>query len=499
MHTKSMNVFGHSLPGIPFVITGFTDSIAWGFTNAQRDLVDWYKIEFEDENRDKYLLDGEYVATHKKIEEFRIRGEETFYDTVVYTVFGPVTYDNSFHGKSGKNGYARRWIDHDASTGFNMFYQINRAKNFNDYMAAIGQYTSPAQNIVFASVQGDIAHKVQGKYPLNNAGEGEFIKDGTKSSNNWTAYIPNAHNAFWKNPERGFVSSANQQPADSTYPYFITSKQFESYRNRRINDVLRADSSITLEDMKNLQYDNYGLKASESLPFMLQQLNGANLSAREQDVIEQLRIWDFYYNIESRAAVLYDQWYNKLYTDIWDEIENARDQDIALFYPTDYSTIELMKQFPSMPFFDNAATPSKETLKDLVLSSFREMIREVATLHEKGIDSWSEYTDTEIKHQLRIPSLSFQHIEAGGSGDGVVNATGTSHGPSQRIIVELDPKGIKAWGHYPGGQSGNPGSKFYDNMVEAWVNGTYFDLLYLDHFDASNERIIFSQTLNPNQ
>ncbi len=499
MHTKSMNVFGHSLPGIPFVITGFTDSIAWGFTNAQRDLVDWYKIKFEDEGRSRYLLDGEYVATQKKVEKFHIRGADTFYDTVVYSVFGPVTYDNSFHGKSGKNGYARRWIDHDASTGFNMFYQINRAKNFDDYMAALDQFTSPAQNIVFASVQGDIAHRVQGKYPLNNKEEGKFVKDGTKSSNNWTEYIPNEQNPFWKNPTRGFVSSANQQPADSTYPYYITSRQFESYRNRRINDLLRADSSITLADLKKLHFDNYGLKASESLPFMIQQLNGANLSAQEQDIIQQLKSWDFYYNMDTKAAVYYDIWYNNLYEGIWDEIDSAQNQNIALFYPTDFSTIKLMQQFPSLPFFDNAATPpEKETVKDLALSSFRGMIQKVSEIHDKGIDSWSEYSATEVNHQLRIPSLGYSYIATGGSGDGVVNATGTNHGPSQRIIVELDPKGVKAWGHYPGGQSGNPGSKFYNDMVEAWADGTYFDLLYLDHIDSSNERVIFSQTLSPN-
>ena len=218
----NLNVFGHTLPGIPMVITGFTDSVAWGFTNAQRDLVDWYKIEYEDERRDKYLLDGKYVATEKKVEEFLIRGGETYYDTIVYTVFGPVTYDHSFRSSSQKNGYARRWLDHDPSDAFQMFYNINKAKSFDDYMSALNYFSSPAQNIIFASVKGDIAHRVQGKYPLNNYEEGKFLKDGTKSSNNWTKFIPNEHNAFWKNPERGFVSSANQHPADSTYPYYTS-------------------------------------------------------------------------------------------------------------------------------------------------------------------------------------------------------------------------------------------------------------------------------------
>lgn len=497
LHCGEMNVFGHSLPGIPMVITGFTDSIAWGFTNAQRDLVDWYKIEYEDEHRDKYLLDGKYVPTIKKVEEIRIRNAESFYDTVVYTVFGPVTYDNSYRSESQKNGYARRWIDHDASDAFQMFYTINHAKSFDDYMEALNYFSSPAQNVVFASVRGDIAHRVQGKYPLNDFEEGKFLKDGTRSSNNWTKFIPNEHNAFWKNPERGFVSSANQQPADSTYPYYITAYSYESYRNRRINEVLRSDDAITVEDMKNLQYDNFGMKASESLPLMLDMLKGKNLPGDEKDIVESLKKWDYYYTAGSRAAVYYDIWYRKLYISIWDEIKKSRQENIPLKFPTDYSTIRLMKQFPDLTFFDDKTTEEKETLADLILNSFRAMVKEVKALEEAGGFTWASYKSTYVGHQLRIRPLGYYGIKTGGSGGDVVNATGTNHAPSERIIIELDPDGVKAWGHYPGGQSGNPGSRYYDNMVEAWANGTYYDLLFLTRPDESNARIIFSQSLTP--
>lgn len=491
-----INVFGHSLPGIPFVVTGFTDSIAWGFTNAQRDLVDWYKIEYEDATRDKYLLDGNYIPTIKKIEEIKIRGAETYYDTVMYTQFGPVTYDNSYRAESQKNGYAMRWIDHDPSPGFNMYYQINKAKSFEDYMEALDNFTSPAQNVVFASVRGDIAHRVQGKYPLNNFEEGKFLKDGTKSSNNWTQFIPNEHNAFWKNPERGFVSSANQHPADSTYPYYITARLFEAYRNRRINDVLLADKEVSIDDLKALHFDNFGMKAAESLPFMIENLSGVNLSAIEMNKIELLKKWDFNFTGTSREAVYYDIWFRKLFISIWDEIKKSREEKVALSYPTSYSTIKLMKENPDLEFFDNKHTESKESVKDLIFYAFREMMTEVSELEKAGEISWASFKSTYVGHQLRIKPLGVYNIMTGGSSGDVVNATGTNHGPSQRLIVELDPKGVKAWGHYPGGQSGNPGSKYYDNMIESWATGDYYDLVFLSKPDDSNERIIFSQTLN---
>ncbi len=495
-NTGDMNVFGHSLPGLPFIITGFTDSIAWGFTNAQRDVVDWFKISFENESMDRYFLDGKYVPVTKKFEEIKIRGTETFYDTVVYTVFGPVTYDNSFRSNSSENGYAYRWIDHEPSDGLNMFYYMNRARNYNDYLHALDHFTSPAQNVVFASVQGDIAHRVQGKYPLNAKEEGKFIKDGTASANNWQTFIPMNHNAFWKNPERGFVSSANQHPADSTYPYYVTSSNYEAYRNRRINDVLRADNSITVDDMKKLQYDNYSLKAAESLPTMLDLLNGAGLTAEEIALTETLKKWNLHFTAESEAATMYDLWYEKLYTAIWDEIALSREQNISLAGPTNYTTIRLLKTQPDNVFFDDKKTEGTQTAKDMVLLAFRQMVENLKSSRaEKGTIAWSAYKSTFVGHPLQLKPLGFHDIPSGGNGGDVVNATDRSHGPSERIIIEMNPAGVKAWGHYPGGQSGNPGSKYYDNMVMPWANGQYFDLLFLTSPASGNNRIKFTQTL----
>jgi penicillin amidase len=495
--STGVNVYGHSLPGIPIVITGFTDSIAWGFTNAQRDLVDWYKITYENESRDRYLLDGTYVPVTKRIEEIKIRGKESYYDTVAYTVFGPVTYDNYFKATSQKNGYAYRWIDHDPLKGINMFYLMNRAKNFQDYMNALDHFATPAQNVVFASVQGDIAHKVQGKYPMNDVEEGKFIKDGSSASNNWQEYIPAVHNAFWKNPDRGFVSSANQHPADSTYPYYITGRSFEAYRNRRINNVLRAESTITIDDMKSLQYDNYSMKAAESLPIMLDLLNGQSLTAEEIALIETFGQWDYFFTPESESATMYDIWYETLYTEVWDEISNSGKENIPLAYPTDYSTINLLKTHPENVFFDHNSTTEVESARDIVLMSFREMIQKIKVVQtEKGSIRWADVKSTYIEHQLRIKPLGFYDITTSGNGGDVVNATGRNHGPSERIIVELDPAGVKAWGHYPGGQSGNPGSKYYDNMVLPWANGEYFDLLFLSSPEARSNRILYTQKIN---
>ena len=113
-------------------------------------------------------------------------------------------------------------------------------------MNALDLYDSPGQNFVFASVSGDVAMRVQGKYPARRKDEGKYILDGSKGFNGWQAFIPDEQNVMDKNPDRGFVSSANQYPVDDTYPFYVTGTSFENYRNRRINQVLSESSSITV-------------------------------------------------------------------------------------------------------------------------------------------------------------------------------------------------------------------------------------------------------------
>ncbi|HAS58154.1 MAG TPA: penicillin acylase family protein, partial [Algoriphagus sp.] len=138
-----------------------------------------------------------------------------------------------------------------------------------DYNAALDNYTAPAQNFVFASKSGDIAMRIQGKFAVKWKEQGKFFMDGSDPRMEWKEYIPNAHNPSTLNPERGFVSSANQHPVDPSYPYYVFDNSYEHYRNRRLNNRLREMENITIEDMKALQFDDYYLHAAEALPVMI--------------------------------------------------------------------------------------------------------------------------------------------------------------------------------------------------------------------------------------
>jgi len=492
LHSPSVNVMGVSLPGSPAVIIGFNDSIAWGVTNAQRDLVDWFAISFENQKKDSYRVDGAYQPTTKKIEEIKVRGAASFYDTVVYTQYGPITYDEKFHADEDLNGYAFRWVAHDPSEELMTFYRLNRGRNHRDYMKALNHYSSPAQNFVFASVQGDVAMRIQGKFPVRRKNEGRFVLNGEDSRQAWQAFVPNEHQVMEKNPLRGFVSSANQYHADPTYPYYLTATHYEAYRNRRINQVLATSSKITVDDMMKLQNDNYNLKAEESLPYFLAMVDSMQLNADEQEAIDVLRKWDYYNQRESAGAVYYEAWWDNLLPLVWDEMQN---DSVDLYTPTTYQTIKLLKTVPAHPFFDVASTPAKETARELIRQSFKLGVQDVVkwkTAHS-GTVAWGKYKDAVVSHLLPpMKALSYQ-VDAGGNHD-IVNAHSRTHGPSWRMIVSLEKTGMKAFAVYPGGQSGNPGSMFYGNMIGRWTNGQYYQL----QFPKSVSELSFGKiTLTP--
>jgi penicillin amidase len=475
LNAPGINAMGSSLPGAPGIIIGFNDSVAWGVTNAQRDLVDYYKIQFKDQSMNEYLSDGTWKQSRKVIEKFEVKGQGTFYDTVTYTHQGPVTFDHSYHATGIENLHAFRWMSHDPSNEFRTFYELNRAHNHADYMKALDNFKSPAQNFVFASVGGDIAVRVQGKYPVRRKDEGKFVLDGTKAAQEWQAYIPFDQNVMDKNPARGFVSSANQYPADATYPYYVTASSYEAYRNRRINQVLTSLTKATVEDMMKLQLDTYNLKAAESLPYFLSNLDSTSLSETEKKAWDILKSWDYNNNIDSQGASYYEAWWDALVPLAWDEFNNEK---AFIDFPTTFNTIKLLKQQPELPFFDIQSTSEKETARELLRKSFKLGVEAIEKwkAERKKDPAWADFKGTVIRHLMQLDPLSVR-VQHGGNHD-IVNATTRTHGPSWRMIVSLEKSGVKAWGVYPGGQSGNTGSKFYSDMIPVWANGNYIPLQF---------------------
>ena len=170
------------------MIIGFNDHIAWGVTNAARDVLDFYRITFNGNNKSEYRLNNRWRKSEMKIETYKMKDGSSFIDTVAYTVFGPVMYDDQFNGK-GRVGadvnLAVRWMAHEPSNEMKAFIDLNKSKNYGEYTNAIKNFFCPGQNFAFASKSGDIALWQQGKFPNKWKMQGDFIMPGTDTSYNW--------------------------------------------------------------------------------------------------------------------------------------------------------------------------------------------------------------------------------------------------------------------------------------------------------------------------
>jgi len=490
-----VNVYGSTMPGTPNVITGFNKNIAWGVTNVGSDVLDWYQVKFKDAKKLEYWHDGQWKKTKLRIETFKIKGGKDFVDTVFFTHHGPVVYLS--HEKAFKSnipvGHALRWIAHEKSQELTTFYRLNRAKNYTDYTEALRYYSAPAQNFVFASNEGDIALWVNGKFPLKSKLQGKYLMDGTDAAADWKGFIPQSHNPHVKNPARGFVSSANQFSTDPSYPYYLGWQYAPSERGRRINERLTAMQKVTIDSLRGLQNDNYNIRARKLLPLLLR-------SVKSNDkALSEVKNWNLQNAPESIGATIFETWVINLQSFLWDD-EFGADEKIPMNRPAIDRTIHLIEHEAQARWWDNVKTKNiKESMDQIIETSFKATLDTLAKQHgPMGPEwAWAKHKQTGVRHLIPgMDALSRLHIPIGGGGS-IVNAATTKTGPSWRFIVELSKTGNpKGYGIYPGGQSGNPGSSHYDDLIDTWAKGELKPLLFMDTPNQSSNRIRKKLTLS---
>jgi penicillin amidase len=484
-----MNVYGASLPAAPAVIVGFNDSIAWGITNGTQDVMDYYALKLKG---DSVWFDGKWQSAERRVETFQVKGGRPVFDTVLYTHAGPVMYDGSFGGQPGP--IAVRWMAHESSDDLFTFVRLNRARNYQDYLEALKSFVCPAQNFVFASASGDIAIWQHGKYVLKWPDQGRFLLDGSRRDHMWNQFIPFAQEPHVYNPERGFVASANQHPASPYYPHYYTGN-FEDFRGRRLDQLLLADDSVSVEDMQRFQLDNYGLAAADILPLMLSELDTSRFDARAAEAYRRLKTWDFLYEAERPEPVWFEKWWGELYEGIWKD-EFGQEGGPALDYPDRSTTIRILRDSLYFRFYGHFGDSVRTDRRSVVQSSYARAMKELSERYPDPAQiSWGAYKGTTIRHLSRVLSPFHQKIAASGNG-GILNATTSSSGPSWRMVVSLGPE-PQAWGVYPGGPSGNPGSPAYNAYVADWVAGAYYSLWLMKGPRDESRKRSFAAVLKP--
>ncbi len=476
--TPTHSTYGASFPGSPAVIIGFNDSLAWGVTNAGRDVLDYYELKFKDTTQNEYWYNGAWKSVTKRVEVIKVKDSADVIENIAMSHWGQVMFDAYYQNpqSNGKN-LAVKWTAHNPSTGVETFYQLNRAKNIGDYSKAIQLWKCPGQNFVVATKTGDIAIKQQGDFIARWERQGDFIMPGTDSAYEWQGMIPFEENPMILNPERGFVSSANQKSTDASYPYYLgTASSFPLYRGSSVNQQLSGRTQLTAQDMQALQTNNYNVFAQQARPALMKFVEMNKLSTEAQRMVGTMTQWNLYNDPSEKGITIFKLIWDSVEHAVWgDELEGA---SIPLTKPESFVLLEQMNRDTNFSVADDIRTKDKiESLKDQVLLGIEKATLKCLELEKENKMSWQAFKATRVLHLTKIPVLSRLNLPIGG-GVNIINATGENHGPSWRMIVHLTDE-IEAYGLYPGGQSGNPGSPYYDSFVDYWAAGKYYRLLFL--------------------
>jgi len=467
LNAPDIDVYGVSIPGLPGVIIGFNQSIAWAQTNVAQDVLDWYTIDWEDEKKGTYWLDGEKTQVSFRLDTHYVRGAQWVVDTVRITDFGPIVYDTET--SNGKRGMAMTWLAVLEPRGNDpkCIIEINKARNYKEFYEGLREYDSPAQNYVYADVEGNIGMHVHGRFPLRKSGQGKFVQEGNNSSHKMNQFIPAEHNAKSINPVRGFVSSANQVSTDSSFPYYY-SGNFAYFRGIFINRTLEEEKKFTVRDMMDLQ-----TSAQSYFPEMLIEIIAPvmdTLCSKDPSLLqtwEQLKSWNCVFEKSNSVPVIFELFWEALYELIWDEFSLKNLPPVKK--PSKASTILFIKNHPNSSYFDLVNTEKIETLEDILLLSFQTAVKGFESTSQSK--TWMEFKPLHIEHLAKIPAFSDHNVPASGHKD-APNALNSPAGPSWRMVVEMSTP-VKAYGIYPGGQSGEPFSQYYKDRTETWAKNEY--------------------------
>ncbi len=476
--TPTHSTYGASFPGSPAVIIGFNDSLAWGVTNAGRDVLDYYEVKFKDSTQNEYWYNGAWKNVTKRTEVIKVKDSADVIENISMSHWGPVMFDAFYQNQqsNGKN-LAVKWTAHNTSTGVETFYKLNRAKNVSDYLQAISLWKCPGQNFVMATKTGNIAIKQQGDFVARWEHQGDFIMPGEDSTYDWQGIIPGNENPMIMNPERGFVSSANQKATDATYPYYLgTASSFPLYRGISVNQHLTPMTQITPQDMMALQTNNDNVFAAQARPALNRLIQMDLLSPAAKRMVTILNAWDLKNDENSKGITVFKLIWDSVESAVWsDELAGSK---LPLTKPESFVLLEQICRDTNFTVADDIRTKDKvETLKDQVNVGIERATQQLLILEKENKLTWGSFKATRVVHLTKIPALSRLNLPIGG-GVNIINATTENHGPSWRMVVHMTDE-IEAYGLYPGGQSGNPGSPFYDNFVDYWAAGKYYRLLFL--------------------
>jgi penicillin G amidase len=472
------DVIGAGEPGLPGVAVGHNQNIAWGFTIFGLDQQDLYVEELNPANPLEYRIEDGWERMRVEKETFRVRGESSSVVDLKFTRHGPVLWEDK------TRALALRWVGADPGTaGYLGSLAMDRARNWDEFEAAIKRWKVPSENIVYADTAGNIGEHSAGLAPLRKNWTGLLPVPGA-GGYEWDGFVPTEELPHTFNPAAGFVATANHKMIPKNYPYKVGYEWASPYRFQRIAQVLEQAKSrghkLSLEDMEKLQSDVLSLPGQE-LVGLLRLVPGAGA-----DPLAKLLLgWEGVVAEDSAAAALYELWRGELSSAFTHRAAPKQVWNIVRDWPIDKMLAALWH--PNAEVFGAQPETARNQLLVDTLKSAREKLVKFEG-PDQGRWQWGGIHTVEFRHALDADAgakalLDLGPIAQPGDGD-TVNATAYSGdsfeqlaGASYREVLDLSEWDESVAVNVPG-QSGQPGSPHYSDLLSLWSEGRYFPLLY---------------------
>jgi penicillin G amidase len=507
-----LNVTGVTFPGILGVVAGHNENVAWGFTNGFPDVQDLYMehLRRTGDGRVQYEYKGEWLDAEVIREEIRVKGNETIVEEVVITRHGPVI--NALAPDfAGEQPLALRWTSHEPDTMILALNGMNRARSCLEFREALRHWAAPVQNVVYADTAGNIGYIFPGKVPIRAKGEGRVPVPGWTGEYEWTGYIPFEELPHLYNPPQGYVATANNRVTDDKYPYFISRDHAIGDRAQRIVEFIKSREKIDVTYIKRMQFDQISPTARIVAKYLGQlEVDDPKLKA----IVEIMRNWDGELAPESPAAAIYEVFVRRMIH----LMLSGKLGDLAVRYagkgPTPvlaeislfgHRALEWLQKTlaePNSHWFNLGHGETRDDVLRLALSETADFLR-TRFGAKVGDWSWGKLHKLTYAHTLgRVKPLD-RFFNRGpypmGGDQTTIWATGSSYhdlssenviGPPFRMIADLSNLQNSLSLLAPG-QSGQPGSKHYDDHARAWFTGEYRTMLYSrEGIDRETEAIL---------
>ena len=480
-----VNVTGVAVPGQPFIIAGHNDRIAWGMTNVMVDDLDFY-AEKLNEDSTKYWFDGAWKDFDIHHETIKTKEGDSLKVDLKFTHRGPMV--NRFK-KEKETPLSIRWLGNEMSNEIRSVYLLNRAKNWGDFRNACSTFTSVSQNIVYADVDGNIGLQCSAGLPIRE-GSGIEIYPGDSSKYDWKGLVPFEELPYEFNPERGYVSSANNKTVSDDYPHYISYWFATPSRIDRIREMLEAKEKLGVDDFKAMHSDVKSKTAERmTLVFLRALQQQSSYSDTEKAALKKFAGWDYQLTRESQAASVFEVLYRKSMLNMVKDnlspelFKGIKGQKVLL-----ENLLMNVLENKDSEWVDNLETPEKESFDDIVVQSFKETVDELS--EQLGTDveqwQWGKIHSFSLNHPLgvvpalnKLLRLNRGPFEVPGSYHTVCpysysfnNLYKATHGASERHIFDT-----KDWDNsqtiIPTGTSGIPASPFYLDQTEKYIHNQY--------------------------